>query len=217
MVELIKRLNRTSECIIDNSGHNTGIIAKEVSVEGSLILNQNIPIQKIKSLIPSLVKELAKITNKPDEEIEKNYKVSLCDLEEYNIPDKINFNNVIKYKEFVGEYSQYFAICEEAFNILDDNKCGTKKRILLNINQLYKEYKGELLIEYKNSGMDDIEIIRENADFLIEKVKDELKKNILNDYEYEELAIEEINDGLIRIICYAFVGCKILEKPLVGV
>lgn len=207
-------INKMQGTSINNSGINSGIIAKEVTLNGDLYIGQNSPVKNFKSLIPNLIKELANITNKSDDEIERIYKVSQFDLEEYNIDDKIEFNKVIKYKEFVDEYSQYYTICDEAFNIIDNNNIGSKKRILTNINQLYKQYKGKFLFEYRDSNKENIEIVRENADNIIEMIMKELESRILNDQSCDELYIEYIQDGLIRVICYAFVKCKILEKPL---
>lgn len=213
MGSLTEIINRRQEISIRNSGSNSGIIAKEFNLNGDLYIGQSLPVKKFKSLIPNLIKELANITNKSDDEIERTYKVSQYELEEYNIEDKIEFNKVIKYKEFVDEYSQYYTICDEAFNVIDNNNVGSKKRILTSINQLYKQSKGEFLFNYRNSGKENIEIVRENADNIIEMIMRELELRIINDQSCDELHIEYIQDGLIRVICYAFVKCKILEKP----
>ncbi|MMZ71399.1 hypothetical protein D1872_347730 [compost metagenome] len=54
-----------------------------------------------------------------------------------------------------------------------------------------------------------------NADKIIDYVKEVLEKRILEDGIKDRLFVEDIDMGLIRIICYSFVECKILEKPKV--
>lgn len=152
------------------------------------------------------------MTNLSDEEIDRIYKVNEEDLRVYNIPEKITHNQLIKYRYTVEEYSQYGRICEEAFNILDNNNIGIKGKILKDISLLYDECRGDLLLRYRDEDLNLMDIIRKHADEIIEYVKEKLKERIIMD-DNTTILIEDLNIGLIRIICYAFVECKILEKP----
>lgn len=204
-------INEKHQHIIDNSGENNGVIAD--TINGPVTINQNPPQKTLPSLIPILVEQLAKLTNLPDEEIEKTYKITLDQIKEYDISEKIEHNCIIKYKDIIEEYSQYRTICEEAFNIIDNNNLGCKNKILRSINLLYKSYKGELILKNKSSGASEMDVIRENADNIIDNIRNELETRISGDIIGNSILVEDIEVGLARIICYAFVECKILEKP----
>ncbi|NFM93100.1 portal protein, partial [Clostridium botulinum] len=133
--------SKQQKIALDNSGDNTGTMAG--NIEGNVINNnpQNMFIstaiinrenktKKLHSLIPILVEKLSEITNIPEEEMDKLYKIDDDRLKAYKIPDKILYNNIIKYKDIINEYSQYCGICEKAFNIIDNNNIGIKNKIL---------------------------------------------------------------------------------------
>lgn len=202
---------------IDNQGMNTGIISGSVNASKITINNNTIDFEKKKrrsySLIPELIKKLAELTNLPEEEMDKLYKVTDDDTKAYGITKKINYNHVIKYKNIINEYSQYCDICKEALNIIDNNNIGSKAKILRSISILYEQCKGDLILQYKKSKMKEIDIIRENADKIIDNIKNILEQRIILDDQSQNISMEDIDIGLVRIICYLFVECKILEKP----
>ncbi|MDP7979907.1 hypothetical protein [Bacillus multifaciens] len=202
-------IENSGDVSLSNSGENRGVMANIVNGN---IYNIQRERKKIPSLIPRIIEKLAELTNLPDEEIDKMYKVNMEDLTSYDIPKKITHNRLIKYSYIVEEYSQYGRICEEAFNILDNNNIGIKDKILRDITLLYKECRGQLLLRYRDSEMELIDIIRKHADDVIEYVREKLEERIITD-DSTNILIEDLNIGLIRIICYAFVECKILEKP----
>ena len=189
---------------IENSGTNLGVMANHID---TVIVNQS-PSNNTNSIIPRLIEALAKYNGLSDEELNREYKIRIEDLREYNIDEKIEYNSVIKYKEIIGEYSQYSSICDEALNVLDNNKIGTKTRLLRSINLLYKEQKGELVRSYHGSDLTEMQIIRRHADDIIDNIKSKLMERVFDNTE-----AEDVNIGLTRIICYSFVECKILEKP----
>ncbi|MFD2671189.1 hypothetical protein [Marinicrinis sediminis] len=209
-------LNRKPATSVDNDGINHGIMAG--TVNGSVDNSSNFIVmlperqKKLPSIIPKIIEVLSEITVLSDEELDQRYKVSEEDLRPFNIPDKITHNNLIKYRGVIIEYSYYGRICEEAFNITDNHVMGSKSKILKDIKHLYNEYKGQLLVEHQEDELDDLEIIRRNADYIIDMVKGDLKQRILAD-DNTAIVYEDIEDGLIRVLCYAFVECKILEKP----
>lgn len=215
--------SKPQQITLDNSGDNTGIIAGVINGDvtnnsfqntfNTTVIHQQNHTKKLHSLIPIIVEKLAEITNISEEEMDNLYKIDEERLRAYKIPKKISYNNIIKYKDIIDEYSQYCGICEEAFNIIDNNSIGIKNKILSNITLLYKKEKGQLLLTYKDTESDEMNLIRENSDAIIDKIKDELEYRILEDDNAENILVEDIDIGLARIICYAFVECKILEKP----
>lgn len=203
---------------VDNQGENQGVLANEIhgQVDNrrsyNIILPERENQRKLPSLIPQIVEALADLTVLSEEEIDKIYKVNKEDLTSYDIPKKITHNNLIQYKDVIEEYSQYGRICEEAFNIVDNSVMGSKGKILRDIRHLYRKFKGQLLRKNQYSQLIEMDIIRQNADLIIDLIKDELEVRILADGN-TNILVEDLEDGLIRILCYSFVECKILERP----
>lgn len=202
-----------SQCDLSNlaslsvNDGNSGVVAGVINGDVYISKSNN----KGHSLIPSVIEKLSEITNVDEEYLEKKFKIEPIELEEYKIPDKIEYNKVIIYKEIIDEYSEYSSICEHAFNVLDDNNMGIKRKILEYIKLLYRKVKGKLI--KNNPKIDSMELIRQNSDEIIEQVIEILKKEINTDDKGRTIAIELIEVALSRIICYAFIKCKILEKP----
>jgi len=203
---------------IDNSGENQGVMADQIigQVDNSktynIILTDREKQNKLPSLIPQIVEALAELTVLPEQEIDRIYKVKIEDLKSYDIPKKITHNNLILYKDVIKEYSQYGRICEEAFNIVDNSMIGAKGKILRDMRHLYRKFKGELIRANRDTCLEEMDIVRQNADLIIDMIKDELEVRILEDCN-SNIFKEDLEDGLIRILCYSFVECKILEKP----
>lgn len=210
-------LRKTSnDFSLENSGQNSGVMASAIhgNVDNSTHNTFITPEKRriLPSLISKTIEKLAELSLIPEDELDKLYKINKEDLTSYNIPKKISHNHVIKYKGILEEYSQYSSICDEAFNIIDNNYFGCKTRILRSIKLLYDGEKGRLLLQHKDSDKEEIEIIRENADNIIDNIRLELKRKILQD-EVVNIIEEDLEVGLIRVLCYSFVECKILEKP----
>lgn len=187
---------------VNNNGNNTGTM---VGTNYGIVNSFNME-TKATSLILALVKELGAICTNEDNQNE--------DLRIFDINAKIQYNCVIKYKEIIAENSKYLTCCDAAFNIFDDSNIGKKKIILNCIRNFYLESKGQLLCDLKDSSGSDIEKIRNNADFLIDDVKKKIKEMLNSANNYEDMSIEEISYGLTIIVCYCFIKCKILEKPV---
>lgn len=205
---VIKMLNSNQQNTASNSGKNSGVIANKIN---QLTLIQQPEKRSCDSLIVKIIEKLAESNNLSDDQL--FYKLTPDQLEGYDIKEKIQYNNVIKYKDIIDEYSQYRNICDEAFNIVDNNNIGLKNKLLRNINLLYKECKGEIRKCYTNTKLNEVDIIRENSDNIIDNVKSKLEQKILSNSNEKDLFVEDIDIGLAKIICYAFVECKILEKP----
>ncbi|GFR38222.1 hypothetical protein PRECH8_15180 [Insulibacter thermoxylanivorax] len=208
-------LSKKPETSIDNIGNNNGIMAGTIvgPVENNTyILNMPQKHSVMPSIISKIVEVLANLTILPEEELDRRYRINPEDLKPYNVPTKITHNNVRRYKSIILEFSHYSRICDEAFNIVDNQIIGSKSRILKDIRHLYNKYKEQLLFEHIDDNIDEIEIIRQYSDYIIDMVKEDLKKRII-DEKPANIYFEDIEDGLIRVVCYAFEKCKILEKP----
>ena len=191
---------------VENKGVNLGVIAH--TINGPVTVNNSM--NRIPSLVTKLVEALAGLLVS---EVDGKYRISSQDLETYGISSKIDYNSVIKYKRIIEEHAVYHPLCDAALNIVDDSNTRAKAKILKNILEIYKRYRDELLLTKTNESVRDIDIIRENADLIIEHVTEVLQERIIAGYCNETFVAEDIHEGLPIIVCYAFIECKILEKP----
>lgn len=191
---------------IKNNGDNNGVIAKKVT--GPINIYNNFKeTKKISSLLPNFIEILSDIYLKSTDP-SNNDGIPI----QYNIEDKIEYNNLIRYKYIVEDYGLYYTICSTALNIVDNNKIGSKKKILNSIREYYREEKRDLLSRH-NFETIEIDIIRANADSIIDAIKSKLEKTIYKYYNNEKLDYEDIAICCPIFICYAFAECKILERP----
>lgn len=190
---------------VDNKGENTGIIIGTNSGPINLLENA----VKIPSLISIIVKKFGTLCcNDIDEEESSSTFVP------FKPNDKIDYNNVIKYKEIIYQYSIYYESCEQTLNIYDDSHIGSKAKILNCIKLWYSKSKGALLLELKECKLSDIEKIKNNADRLIDEVIEQIHSAIKNSKDFSDTSYEELDLGIICFVCYCFMKCKILERPV---
>lgn len=191
-----------------NSGQNSGIMAREI--HGGI--NYNYSKNYRPSLIEALIKELVNITDGIEFDELSNFIISKDDTKVYKIQNKIVHNNVKEYIYLIEDYYEYREVCERALNIIDDNNFGSKKKLLKNISKIYKKIKYRLIAEKQQQ--EDIEVIRENSDDIISEISTILTDRV-REGEMGQLFFEEdISDGIDIFLCYAFVECKILERPV---
>lgn len=74
--------------------------------------------------------------------------------------------------------------------------------------------RGSILLENKDSGKEDIDIIRQNSDKIIDMVQDKIFETVKAANEIDIMYIEDMELGVTCFTCYCFMECKILEKPL---
>lgn len=191
---------------LENQGKNTGFIIG--SNTGPIInINTNREPKKFNSLMSKIVKLLANISF----DLEENHISN--DLTTFKIDEKLSYNNVIKNRSMIEDYSVYYTSFEGLLNKYDDSNFGSKIKILNYLHILYCEVKGELLLQLKEDNRTNIEKIQDNADLLIDLVSQRVKEIIYNsDEEWEYY--EDIEIGIKYCICYCFMECKILEKPI---
>lgn len=131
-------------------------------------------------------------------------------LEEFDIQSKIQYNNVIRFKQIIDDQKIYIGKLNSIYNELD-SQASTKKLAIFNkIKSSYNRVKGRYL--QNNDDLDEIEVIRKNADSIIEEVENDLKKLIDKSQNIQE-PLEVIEMALEIVLVDAFIRCKILEKP----
>jgi len=197
-------MSKNSEVGIDNSGDNAGVIVAMNTGTINYQLQNSI---KIPSKIATIVKTLGAVCVDEDDPQPLSFAAFKPD-------EKIQYNCVIKYDQIIREYATYFSQCEDAMNLYDNSNMGSKSRILRCIKNWYLEFKGELLLFFKDDNKQDIEIVRNNADLLIDKVSQKVRDIILQSSNSIELNHEDMDLGITCFVCYCFMKCKILEKPL---
>lgn len=155
---------------------------------------------KIAKVISQLAKEI--IEDIPDEYSAVNF---------YNIADKIDYNNVIKYKPLIDRYGFFGGMIEGICEKLDVDKPNVKSRIFEYITSLYLKEKA--VVCGKSSQAECLEIIKENADNIIDNINIKLFDLVKNSTDLKGVDVEDIELGITTLIAVAFINCKILEKP----
>ncbi len=131
--------------------------------------------------------------------------------EPYTIEDKISHNNLQAYKHWIEDYGQYGAAIDEAYKELDNHRPGARSKVLRNFKARYDRIKGDVL-KSQSSTTTPLDIIRQNADTIIERVANEVKKDLSNSNSVS-ISQEDLDFSSIAMTCHAFINCKILERP----
>ncbi|HMS41302.1 MAG TPA: hypothetical protein PKE69_13815 [Pyrinomonadaceae bacterium] len=127
----------------------------------------------------------------------------------FNPEDKINYNNVKRYRPTIEEYRVYQGRLTQIYKEIELQGSMKKEQLLENVKALYLTAKGEILEDNYS-----IENIRSNADNLIESVENgmwrllENSSNLLKNIPYEAISL-----SIKVILVDAFIRCKILEEP----
>jgi hypothetical protein len=180
---------------LSNQGTNNGyMIGKQINNYSEYV--------RVPTFLTALIKKLCKVL---DSEVNE----AKLELLPFTPEEKISYNNVIQYEEIITEYAKFYMICDQILNTLDDYEMGCKDKILKSIKLQYSIIVGELKKE--NPSIPKLQLIRDNADNIITKVRDFLRERL--EHGTEEVTQEDIDYGLIIVICYAFLNCKILENP----
>jgi len=195
---------RNEKMDIDNTGVNQGVMVGNNSGNIYMTLNETIK-------IPSLISRVVKSLGATCADLDTPYSPDI--LTEFKPDDKLEYNRIIKYKYIIKEFSMYYMHCDNILNVYDDSNFGSKTRILKCVHMWYLEEKGRLLFFLKDSVKEDIEIIQENADYLIESIKEKVK-NVIDNSGIDDTFVEDMEIGIACFICYCFMECKILEKPI---
>lgn len=120
----------------------------------------------------------------------------------FNPADKISFNCLRRNKSLIEEYRVYHSKINSLYQELEKQGSFKKERLLRNIETIYLKILGNYVLDSKRK----MEIIRENADNIIEDIEQELF-NLISD-KFKDSIFE-----ISVIMVDAFIRCKILEDP----
>jgi hypothetical protein len=155
---------------------------------------------KIARVISRLAKEI-------DEEIPEDYSSIIY----YDIADKIDYNNVIRYKPIIDRYGFFGGIVEKICETLDIDKPNSKSHVFEYIKYLYTEQRSSLCGDCSQEKC--LDLIRKNADNIIDQINIKLFDLISSSDDLKDVDIEDVKLSLTILIAVAFIDCKILEKP----
>ena len=180
----------------NHSGQGNNIIAENVFIES---------IPKLSSDLTMIVNTLSKKIFFTEGESEKDPKLS------FSPTSKIEYNNVKRFKIIIDNFKHFVGKLSSIYKEFDAQGTNKTYIVLENIKLSYLKEKSNLI--EKNVGKNEIEIIRENADNLIDAVE----KNLLTEIKSSaniEVSSESVNLSLQIILIDAFIRCKILEEPI---
>lgn len=163
--------------------------------------------KRLHSLMPKFIEILAYNVISTEPETPSNIPSS------YEIPDKIKHNGLEKYRSLVDDYGNYYAICENSFKALEHVVTFPKERILISISEKYRKIKRELLHLYCKESNSEMDVIRKYSDYIIDEISDKIKEDIRLNCKEENITEEDLDYCIPIFLCYAFVECKILERP----
>ena len=118
----------------------------------------------------------------------------------------MNYNSVKTNYSLIQDYKVYQGKINSLYDELERQGSIKKEKLLSNVNQIYAKIKGNYVLDSENS----LEIIRLNADSILDDVFDELYGQLENSNFFEE----DIILGVRLILVDAFIRCKILEEPI---
>jgi len=191
-----------------NSGTNDGVLAG--TINDGVHMHYGDTVKRIPTILPKFIEILAVGSRKSKAQ-------PVEDFMAYEIEEKIEYNQILIYEEIINEHYPYYYICEIAFTSMEEIEMYTKRNILHDVNTFYKNVKKDFLIKKKSEGFHITasnmkELLFENADEILDTVKNRLLIRIQDGYESEEFTQEELDLCLNIFISYSFGECKILEK-----
>ncbi len=131
-----------------------------------------------------------------------------------DIEEKIDYNKVKIFKDDLRDAMNYVIIIDEMIENLNREDDDAADSILWSINQRYRDIKKELFLENSIDPSDHnqaIQCINSHADIIINAVKDSIQKDIPS---VEGKKIEIVRFCILLIVCYGFITCNILERPI---
>lgn len=198
---------------INNKVNNNGLIANGslenngIINNGTITYNYGNTSNKTTSILSKVIKKLGETAYEID-----LHKPNKIDLTPFDIEKKIEYNLVIKNRPKFDKYKMYYIICDSVLNVMDNSLYQSKNKLMNMINDCYEDILGSILLKAHKAKekKDKIELIQEQADEIIDLIKNKLICML----ETNEIYYEDKELGVNIILCYAFMQCKILEKPL---
>ncbi|KFX03069.1 hypothetical protein KP22_16815 [Pectobacterium betavasculorum] len=146
------------------------------------------------------------------------------DYASYDIDDKIDHNDVIKYRDKIEDYYLYNGMIEKSYIALNEKIPTAREKALGRINSCYKDCVGEIKIKNKENLKKitnkeerknfERELIKTNSDDIIACVIEHVRQTCITSIDAGTVTIEEIEMHAEYIVFHAFVECKVLEKPV---
>lgn len=125
---------------------------------------------------------------------------------------KILYNDIKSNIHVIGQYSDYSAKIEEAYNEIDSIIISGKDIISGNLNDFYYAALDSIGIDYLCSETIEIEKIRESSDYIIDYIITKLK-NMVYESNNAPAFREQIEHGVNVVVAHAFIECVVLENP----
>ena len=125
-------------------------------------------------------------------------------LQAFNIGHKIAYNAIKRNRILIDEYKQYHGKLGIIYTEMEQQGSFKKIKLLRHITNIYLKIKGS----YIGDSANHIEIIRANADNIIDDIRDELFEVVIANTLHEDTVF-----GIDIVMVDAFMRCKILEEP----
>ncbi len=124
----------------------------------------------------------------------------------FDINAKINHNDIKRNKALIDDYKVFYTKVNSLYQTLEEQGSFKKANLLRNIERIYIETKGKYIENHENP----MQIIRDNADNIIEDVQEKL---LIMAEKSNNNSSDDISFGVTVIMVDAFMRCKILEEP----
>lgn len=180
-------------------------------------MGASINIVRSPSIFMNLVEIIASMDTFQERSIQDDYSI-------YDIEEKINFNDVIKYRSRIEEYYLYNPMIEKSYQALNEKMPAAREKSLSRINRYYRDCIGDLKVKNKavlklidcnvQRNLAELQIIKDNSDEIISCVIGNIKNTCISALNAATVSIEEIEMHSEYIVFHAFIECKVLEKPL---
>lgn len=180
---LLRRINFLS---IDNLKNVYDLVKKY------LLPTDIIPQQRVKSLLPMVIKALCTYNDN------ENF-VSFDGTKAFEINQKIEFNHLKESEELIHKWAPYEGIMMKIYNEFDQSGHLKSKAILMKINRKYRQLRQEI----QNEDELFFSIIKSFNDEMI------FNQELVND----NISEEELEICIEIIVVDAFMRCKIFKNP----
>lgn len=126
------------------------------------------------------------------------------------VKDKIEFNQIKRFKRQIESYADYGSTVESILEEIDNHKTSQKSKIK---NYFMDIYFATCIDMLPSGGVHDASFVRANSDEILENISTNVTRQIREEANLENVGLEELQFAVNLLICYAFIACKIMEKP----
>lgn len=121
-------------------------------------------------------------------------------LNEFDVDEKIEYNNLDVTKEIIEDYKVYYSKVDEKYKEFDKQGKNKSHSIFLSIRKKYLRLCSQNYEKY-------------NDDQIFLKVIDEVIETVQQSKNYTEIPIEELEMCVSILVVDAFIRCKIFKNP----